>query len=163
MADDRLSPLAEAAQEELEAHARRSGLFDTVNTHEPKSAPGTGLTAAIWCQDIRPVAARSGLNVTSARLLFQTRIYTSMLADPQDAIDLTMIRAAAHLVAEYGGDFEITTEHNGQTLKAWVDIFGHAGQPLVTQAGYLNQDGKLMRVMDTVVPFITDDVWDQEA
>lgn len=163
MATDRLSPLAEAAQDELEAHARRSGLFDTVNTHEPKSAPGTGLTAAIWCQDIRPVAQRSGLNITSARLLFQTRIYTPMLAEPQDAIDLGMIKATAYLIAEYGGDFEITTEHDGQTLTAFVDILGSAGVPLGAQAGYLNQDGKLMRVMDTLVPFITDDVWDQEA
>jgi hypothetical protein len=42
-----------------------------------------------------------------------------------------------------------------------VDLLGSAGAPLSAQAGYLNQDGRLFRVMTLTLPIIVNDVWDQ--
>ena len=39
----------------IRAHAAALGVFDTVGGHEPKRAPGTGLTFALWVDRINPV------------------------------------------------------------------------------------------------------------
>ena len=39
----------------LASHAMTLGVFDRVNTHEPKNAPGRGITCAIWVERIDPV------------------------------------------------------------------------------------------------------------
>ena len=48
------------------SHAAASGYFDRVAGHEPKNAPGNGLSAAVWVDRIGPVPAGSGLAATSA-------------------------------------------------------------------------------------------------
>jgi len=75
------------------SHAKATGHFERVLAHEPKSAPGNGLTCAIWWQDLRPVAAASGLQATSVRLELQVRAYQNMLAEPQDDIDTDLLEA----------------------------------------------------------------------
>jgi len=45
--------------------AMQTGAFRSVNAHEPKSAPGSGLRCAIWVQDVEPIAEASGLASTS--------------------------------------------------------------------------------------------------
>lgn len=139
------------------SHAASTGLFDTVNTHEPKNAPGNGLTCAIWADRLGPVAAASGLDITSALVVISVRMYTSMLQQPYDAIDPNLMTAVDTLMTAYSGSFTL----NGAVRN--VDLLGAHGFSLVAQAGYLNQDGKIYRVMTVTVPMIVNDTWQQVA
>jgi hypothetical protein len=143
----------------LTSHALASGLYEAVNNHEPKSKNptlGTSLTAALWVQQIAPIRA-SGLAVTSGRVEFTLRNYTSMLSEPQDAIDPAVMNAVDVMMAAYSGDFTL-----GGLIRQ-VDLLGAYGNPLSAVAGYLNQSGRLFRVMDMCVPLVIDDLWGQEA
>lgn len=138
----------------MESHALAVGVFDRVNTHEPKSAPGHGLTCALWMQRLRMIS--SGLTSASVALDFLVRIYTSMLSDPQDAIDPEVLVALDTLGAAYVGDFTL-----GGLVRA-VDVRGIEGVPLGAQAGYLKQDQTQFRVMDVTVPLLVNDVWSEQ-
>lgn len=139
----------------LVSHAMASGYFERVNGHEPKNSPGNGLTAAAWLDTIGPALATSGLSITSARLVFNLRIYSNMLADPQDGIDPAVGAAVDALFTAYNGDFEL-----GGTARC-IDILGQSGPPLSGKAGYISQDGKMFRCMTINIPVIRNDVWSQ--
>lgn len=143
------------------SHALTLGRFDAVNTHEPKSKPGIGLTCAIWVDRFEPIDARSGLATTSALVVLSVRAYTSMLAEPQDMIDPNLTSAVDALMRGYCGDFTVTSLTGTQV--AYVDVLGMHGVALSGQAGYLNVDGKLYRVFTVSLPLIVDDLWDQVA
>jgi hypothetical protein len=132
-----------------------SGYFDKVNTHEPKRKPGNGLTAAVWLQALTPIGAISGLSATSARLLFILRLYSNMLKEPQDGIDPRLTQAASNIMRRYHDDFDF-----GGTIRN-VDLLGAHGVALEAQAGYLEQDGVMFRVMDIQIPCLVNDVWPQ--
>lgn len=134
-----------------------SGMFRRVNKHEPKSAPGSGLTAAVWLDAVGPAVSASGLSATSARLVFKIRLYTSMVSEPQDAIDPAMLTATVKLMALFSADFDL-----GASVRN-IDLLGAFGIPMSSQAGYLNQDGKLMRIIDITLPLILNDLWSQSA
>lgn len=136
-------------------HALTSGYFERINGHEPKSAPGKGLTAAVWADRIGPVAPASGLAATSARLVLNVRLYSPMLQEPQDAIDPTLVAAADALMAAYAGDFTL------DGLVRNVDLLGAQGVPLEGQAGYLRADSTLYRVITITLPVIVNDAWSQ--
>lgn len=142
---------------EVISHAQSLGVFDEVNGHEPKSAPGRGVTAAVWVQDLDPAPGMSGLASTSIRLGLMVRLYTGMISEAPDAIDPNLIAALDALCAAYNGDFTL-----GGAVEQ-VDVFGAYGDPMRGRAGYLNQDGRMFRVMDLTVPLIVSDLWDQEA
>lgn len=137
------------------SHAMTLGLFERVNQHEPKNAPGRGLTAAIWVDTVAPIPAGSGLAVTTGILTLRVRLYTSMLAEPADMIDPTITAAVGAPLSAYSGDFDL----GGQIRN--VDLLGATGRALSAQAGYLNQDGRLLRIMDITLPCIINDLWDQ--
>ena len=162
LATDRLSPVIAAAQDRIETVARRIGRFDKVQTHEPKSAPGSGLTFACWLQMLRPVAVASGLDVTSMLVVFNASIYINMLSEPQDAIDVDVATVAAELAAEFHGGFTIADDRVPDGVRAELDLLARHGVPMETRAGYVNQDGKLLRVFVLTIPIIAYDVFDQE-
>lgn len=139
------------------SYAMASGLFDRVNGHEPKSDPGRGVTCAVWVDNIAPVPAQSGLSATTARVVLKQRIYTSMLSEPQDAIDPAILAAADNLIATYSSDFDW-----GATVKN-VDLLGSSGIQLNAQAGYVNISGRIARIMDITIPLIINDLWTQSA
>lgn len=145
----------DAILDEVVSHAMALGLFERVNTHEPKNAPGHGLSAAIWVDSIGPVPLGSGLSSTTGRVAFQVRLFSNMLQEPQDAIDPEMVKAVDALLGAYSGDFDL-----GGSVRN-VDLLGQAGAPMSAQAGYINQDGKLYRVMTIVLPVIVSDLWEQ--
>jgi hypothetical protein len=140
----------------VQSHALSVGHFERVNGHEPKVAPGVGVTCALWVQDITPVKS-SGLNSTSVRLEFTVRTYQSMLSEPRDAIDPKMLIAVSTLMAAYSADFTL-----GGLIRV-VDLLGAYGDPMNARAGYLEQDKRLYRVMTITLPLIVNDVWDQVA
>lgn len=153
----------EAIRRPILDHALASGLFDRVGGHEPKSAPGNGITAAVWVQSFDPVNV-SGLDVTTARLIFQARVYTSMTSEPQDAIDPNLVTAAAVWIGRLIADLRLkgpSGEGTGAAVPG-IDVRGRQGVKLAGVAGYVEQDGKLMRVYTITIPVLVNDVW-QEA
>jgi len=138
------------------SHAQSLGVFDRVNGHEPKVAPGNGLTAAVWVQTVAPIRS-SGLNSTSICMVFNVRIYTSMLQEPQDSIDPAMVGALDLLMAAYSGDFTL-----GGLIRS-VDLLGANGVSLAAQAGYVEQDKRLFRVYTVTLPLLINDAWEQVA
>jgi hypothetical protein len=140
------------------SHVAASGHFDRVAGHEPKNAPGRGLSAAVWVDRIAPVPAGSGLSRTSALVVLNVRAYTNMLADPPDAIDPNLVAAVDALMTAYSGDYDL-----GGLVRN-VDLLGAAGgDGMSAQAGYIQQDGKLFRVFTITLPLIISDVWEQVA
>ncbi len=141
------------------SHALASGFFERVNAFEATDPPGNGLTCAVWVDDIQ--TAPSGLASTSALLILNVRLYTSMLSDPPDAIDPAMTRAGSGLINAYAGDFTL-----GDTVMA-VDLRGIAGISLRARAGYLpmgsGADRVDYRVFTITLPLIVSDVWDEVA
>ena len=142
--------------EACESHQMAIGFFDGgMSRHEPKSAPGWGLSAASWLQDVRPVQAASGLAATSVRVELVTRIYMNMLAEDEDRIDPDAYAAADVLMAAYHGDFTL----DGMVRN--VDLLGAHGEPLRTRAGYIRIGGSMYRTLDVITPLILNDVWTQ--
>lgn len=140
----------------LASHAMASGYFDRVNQHEPKSKPGRGLTCAVWIDRIEPARGRSGLNATDARVVFNVRVYTSMLQQPQDSIDPNVMIAMDKLFEAYTGDFELGDDSR------FIDVLGMTqGHPLFCQSGYINIDNIVMRVLTATVPVIVENAWNQ--
>lgn len=142
----------------VQDHALASGWFTDVNGEEPKSPPDTsGLTAAVWVQDISPARGGSGLASTSIRLGLMVRLYAGLFTEPGDAIDPHMAQALDALMRSYSGDFDL----DGTVRE--VDLLGQYGDPLGAKAGYMVQSGTEYRVMDITLPVIVNDLWDQEA
>lgn len=135
----------------VQSQAMTLGLFERVNTHEPKNAPGLGLSCSIWVQSVKPVSS-SGLASVSGEVTFHLRVYSSMLAEPQDSIDPEVMSAALTLMAAYAGAFTL-----GGTVRN-VDVM-----QTTLEAGYLNQDHRIFRVMVVALPIIINDLWDEVA
>lgn len=142
--------------DKIESHAMALGLFEQVNTHEPKSKPGNGLTCAIWIQQIRPVTS-SGLAATSGTVSLRARLYSNMLQQPYDMIDPNLTTAASTMLAAYSADLDL-----GGTTRA-IDLIGTHGESLSAQAGYLEMDKRTYRVMDITIPVIVNDLWTQQV
>ncbi len=146
---------ASAMMSALVSHALEAGLFESANKHEPKKAPGNGLSAAIWVQNIDPVPAGSGLATTTIRVEFSLRVYSSMLQEPQDGIDPAIVHAVDVLITKYSADFTL-----GGTIRM-VDLLGQFGVALSAEAGYLQVDQGMFRVMTITIPLIVDDAYTQ--
>lgn len=141
----------------LASHAMASGYFEKVNQYEPRSAPNTDLTAAIWFQNIKPAPAASGLAATSILLVMTVRLYTSAIKEPTalDQMDPIMVQATDKLLTAYTGDFTL----DGMIRN--VDVLGEQGQPLEAEAGYLDIDRTKFRVVDITVPLVINDAFAQ--
>ena len=137
------------------SHALSLGVFEKVNGHEPKSAPGNGITGAVWVQSIQPILG--GLNSTSVRFTLNFRCYTSMLTEPQDLIDPNLAGSADLLMEAVTGDFTL----DGMVRS--VDLLGAHGTALSAEAGYLEQDKRLFRVITVTIPLIVNDAYGQVA
>ncbi len=141
----------------LTSHAAAAGVFDTVQGHEPKSAPGNGLTYAVFMSAMGPARGGSGLAATSARVELTGRIYQPFVTQPEDLIDPNVIDAVDLLFAAYSGDFAL-----GGNARS-VDLLGAYGTALSGRAGYQTLDKTVYRVFDITIPIIVNDAWTQEA
>jgi hypothetical protein len=138
------------------SHAQATGIFDGgVNGHEPKSSPGNGITCAVWAQRVAPLPLASGLAITTGLLTLNVRIYTPMLAQPYDAIDPAVVAAVDTLLAEYSANFTL-----GGNVRN-IDLLGAFSPGLMAEAGYINQDGKLLRIMTITFPIVINDLYPQ--
>lgn len=155
MAENRLGPIIATAVNQLVTAAAASGYFPAgVASVEPKSPPPTdGLYFATWFETIRPVPERSGLPVTSCRVEMMARLFLGMLTDPQDQIDTQLGVAASYMLAQLTGDFRVDG--------AEIDLLGAYGDRLAATFGYVTMDRMVFRIVDILVPFTADDVFDQ--
>lgn len=143
----------------VESYALKSGRFDHVNQHEPKSGPGTGVLCSIWIQAIRPIRA-SGVAATSGLVVLQSRIYMDFLSQPYDMIDPKITAAVADLMGAISGDFEFGSVANVRM----VDLLGAYFQNgLNAQAGYVEIDRQIYRVMTVSIPVVINDMFMQVA
>lgn len=134
----------------VQSNIMELGLFDRVNTHEPKNAPGHGLTCAIWVESINAEARYSGLAATSARVTFSIRIYLNMLKEPQDSIDPEVMEGTDAILNALNGDFSLGGDAN------YVDLAG-----MSSRAGFATIDKAMYRVMTITAPVVVADVWEQ--
>ena len=139
----------------IESHAKASALFDSVNTFEPKSAPGGNLHCAIYVSSLGPVPAGSGLAATTGVLTIMARIYLPMKQEPQDKIDPTIVAATDTLMEDFSGDFTL----NGSARN--IDLLGQTGESLSARAGYITIDQTVFRSMDITIPIVVNDVFTQ--
>lgn len=142
------------ARDQIASLGARSGYFDQVAQHEPKNAPGKGLTLFIFLDRFDPIQS-SGLASTSVRVVINAQLRCSMTREPQDDIDLDLTEAADALCAEISGDFDL-----GASVRS-VDLLGMHGDPLGGRFGYIDQDGHKYRVLDIMIPCLVNDVWTQ--
>mgnify|MGYP001614483368 FL=1 len=145
----------DAIVDKVISHGLSLGIFDRVNFHEPKNAPGNGLTMAAWIQQVSPAPGASGLGATTGLIILNVRLYSSMTQEPQDAIDPGLISAMDVLFTAYSGDFDL-----GGTVRN-IDLLGQFGTPLSSQAGYLEVAGKMYRIMTIALPIVVNDLWAQ--
>lgn len=139
------------------SHALTLGVFESANSHEPKSPPGSGLRYAVWADTIMPIAAASGMASTSGKVVLNGRVYGSMLQKPEDDIDPNIITAVVTLIGAYSGDFDF-----GETVRN-VDLLGMYGQSLSAQAGYVTIGTAMYRVMTITLPVVINDMWSQNG
>lgn len=137
------------------SHAKRLGHFEQVNGAPPANPPGTGLTAAVWLTSIEPAPGQSGLNATTARVVFTVQVFTSVSQQPADGIDPNLADATDALFTAYSGDFTLA----GNVRE--VDLLGMTGVPMRAEAGYVQFGDKVYRVMTITLPLIVNDVWEQ--
>lgn len=142
--------------DKIVGYALSSGRFDAVNQHEPRSAPGNGLSCSVWVQRIRPIRS-SGMNSTSGVVLLTARIYTNFKSQPYDMIDPNVMAATAHFMNALSGNFSLG---GAEGVRA-IDLLGTYGTPVEASAGFLEIDRVMMRVMTIQIPIIMDDMFTQ--
>ena len=144
-----------ALRDSLTSHCLASGVFDRVDQHEPKKAPGTGVTAAIYLLKIRPYPAGSGMRATTGVVTMAIRSYLSMLQEPQDDIDAVLFEASNEVMLRLSGDFTL------DGLIRNIDLMGASQESLEAEMGYVTIDGKMQRISLVTVPCIVNDLWSQ--
>lgn len=142
---------------QLTSHAQALGYFGQVIAHEPVSPPGSGLTYAVWLGDIAPAPEASGLASTSARIMFNGRIYMPADSEPMDDVDTQVTNAVDGLMGAYMGDFQL-----GGTVRN-LDVFGQHGERMRARYGYLPLGSTTYRIATVNLPMIVNDVWTQVA
>ncbi len=147
-----------AITDEFASMAQRTGLFDTVNKHEPKNAPGRGIHCSVFYAGKRP-SNRGGLSSTSMVARWVVQVECSMVREPLDDIDTDLCVAADSINAALHGGF--TLDVGGVR---GVDLLGSDGEPVADEAGYVTRDrDKMYRVIGITVPVIINDVFEQGA
>jgi len=141
----------------LVSHAQTLGVFGQVLGHEPVSAPGSGLTYAVWMSELGPSQQGSGLAATSARLVFTGRVYMPADTEPMDDVDMQLTGAVDQLIAAYTADFTL-----GGTVRN-LDLLGAEGAALRAVYRYLQLDSTVYRTANLDLPMIVNDVWAQGA
>ena len=129
------------------------GLFKTVQQVEPKGAPASGLTAAVYLNSIAPAARASGLAQATGLYVYTIRLYTNMLQEPAEKIDTILAHAVDKVFTVLAGKVDLGTNVRN------IDVFGELGTQLKAQAGYVEVDKIMYRSVDITLPLIISDCW----
>lgn len=139
----------------LTSHAQARGGFNQVLNHEPLSAPGSGLTYAVWVGDIDPLPTASGLASTTVRVIFNGRLYLPADTEPMDEVDVQLTDAAADLMSLYTGDFTL-----GGSVRN-IDLLGEFGDRMRARLGYLDIGSTVYRISTISIPAVFSNAWTQ--
>lgn len=134
------------------SHAQALGVFDTVNGAQPTSVPNTGVTCAVWAQEIAPDPEASGLAATAVDVELNVRLYMALNSQEPDVIDPAMMNATSKLLAAYNGNFTL------DGLVRNIDVL-----QAKAVAGYIDQSGQILRVITISLPIVINDLWEQVA
>jgi len=137
----------------LSSLLKSMGIFRTVQRVEPKGAPGSGLTVAVYLNSITPAAGASGLSAATGLYIYTIRIMTNMLQEPTEKIDVILAHAIDKVFLTLAGDVDL-----GSNIRN-IDIFGELGTQLKATAGYIEVDKLLYRSVDISLPLIINDCW----
>jgi hypothetical protein len=133
--------------------ASTSGLFDVVQGHEAKSAPaGNGLSAYLFGAKILPTQS-GGLAALSVIVEFQLNILNNAFFEPADAIDPMVMNAAGEFMGTLAAGFTL-----GNTVRE-VDLLAGDSEGLRAEAGYVQIESTMFRVMSVFIPILINDVW----
>jgi len=143
----------ETTLSKLSSLLKTMGIFRTVQAVEPKGAPGSGLTVAVYLNNITPAAKASGLNAATGLYVYTIRIYTNMLQEPAEKIDTILAHAIDKVFLALAGDVDLDASIRN------IDVFGELGTPLKAQAGYVEVDKLMYRSVDITLPLIINDSW----
>jgi hypothetical protein len=135
---------------------RALGAFDKVNGHEPKNAPGRGLTLSYWLDRVRPCTRGNGLASTSANVVWLARVQLPGTYDPADEVDPILGVSAGKLINAYAGNLTM-----GGAVLPGIDLRGIEGVKLEGRYGYVTQEQKQFRMFDMTVPVLVNDVWSE--
>lgn len=139
----------------LASYAGQIGALERIQLHEPKTEVTSGLSAAIWFQSIITIQQLSTLRNTAVRIEFVLRFYDNMLREPADLIDPEITRVVNLLFNALHGGFTL----GGLIMQ--VDVLGTYGQPLRSEAGYIQQSGKLQRAVSVYIPCVIANAFEQ--
>ena len=137
----------------LRSLLKAMAIFKAVDTVEPKGAPGTGLTVAVYLHTIAPAVEASGLSSISGVYVYNIRIYTNMLQEPTEDIDTILAKAVDKVFVALGADFDLGTKVKN------IDIFGEHGTALIAKAGYVEVAHVMYRIVDITLPLVVNDTW----
>lgn len=148
---------ASAVTSALETVLGRLGGIERINKHEPKNAPGNGITAALWPISKGPARGASGLDSTTLLCVMRCRLFRDGMAEPLDMIETDMMDAADDICEAMSAHFTLAG------LAREVDLLGAFGNPLGWVTGWANVSGTHFRIIDVTIPLILNDQYDQEA
>lgn len=143
----------QALVDQLTSHAAALGVFESVNGHEPLSAVGSGVVAAVWFNTMRP--ASSGLASTTVVVVCTVRCYKELLTQSPDTIDPDLVSAASKMIGSLTGDLRLGG------IAREVDLMGRFGTSLAAQSAYQTITDVQYRVITITVPIVVNDAWDQ--
>jgi len=141
-------------RDKIISHLTATGMFASVNGHQPLSLPSSPATAAVWAGPVDVVSNTSGLGAVKLRLIVFVSIYVP-LDDPLDQVESTIVDSSTTVVELVCGDFEL-----GSTVEC-VDLLGSSGQAIGAQLGYAQIDSRSYRTSTVTIPLIladTDDI-----
>lgn len=138
----------------IHSHALATGNIDQALKTQPGSAPGTGVTAAVWLGNVKTIRS-SGLASASVLVVYNAQMYMPMTSDPEDEIDTTMSIALDTWMTAVIGDFQL-----GGNARH-VDVLGSQSEGLSFDAGYASESGNEFRVLTGKIPVIINDLWSQ--
>lgn len=144
-----------AVRDALVTRAESLGVFQQVLAHEPKSKPGAKCSLSLWSGLARP--ASSGLDSTSLLWVWTGRVTVSMLTEPQDDIDCTVMDAALAFMGALSGDFDLGG------LARDVDLLGQHGIALSGDMGYHTHSDTMYRAFAMQIPIVFNDALSQVA
>ena len=140
-----------AIMSKLVTIAQASGRFFKVNEFEPRGQPSNGLTLSLISGPKVPIQS-SGLTKASIRWQIDGRVYSPMRPEPKD-VDAKLTAAAAGYMEALCGQYTL-----GGLVRC-IDVFGSDGEGLNSTPGYLEQDSKLYRVEQIMIPLLINEAW----
>ncbi|MET8475431.1 hypothetical protein ABZY90_19555 [Streptomyces sp. NPDC006422] len=146
-----------APRDALTSHAQALGLFGQVLKREPISAPGSGLTYAVWVGALDPLPEASGLASTTVRVSFFGRLYLPADTEPMDGVDVQLTQAAGALMGAYSGDYTL-----GGSVRN-IDLLGEFGEVMGARFGYLDIGSTTYRIATLTIPTVINDAFGQAA